>query len=239
MTKLARDPKHLGAHTLGAVGVLHTWTRQVGFHPHIHFLVPAGGLDRQGNWIRARQDFFLPVRAVSRIFRAKMRDALSTQGLLDRVQPTAWEIDLNVNCQNKGNARRSLEYLSAYLFRVAITDSRIVRANHQTVTFRYKKQTSDKFKNATVSRMEFLRRFLLHVLPTGFVKVRHFGFLSVHSKHDIAHIAEMIAEGLLPWPMPPSSTSTKPCGFICKCGTKMVFAGFSKPHPETGDVMVT
>ena len=239
MTKLARDPRLLGAHTLGAIGVLHTWTRQVGFHPHIHFLVPAGGLDREGNWIRARQDFFLPVRALSKLFRAKMRDALKCLGMFDEVDPTAWAIDWNVNCENKGNGRRSLEYLSAYLFRVAITDSRIVRVDHETVTFRYKKQKSDKYKNCTVTRMEFLRRFLQHVLPTGFVKVRHFGFLSAHAKHSIARIAKMIAEGLLCWPMPPSDTTTAPRGFICTCGTRMVFAGFSKPHSNTREAMVT
>jgi hypothetical protein len=133
-----------------------------------------------------------------------------------------------VDCENKGNGRRALQYLSAYLFRVAITDSRIVRADEHTVTFRYKKQKSEKYKNCTVSRMEFLRRFLLHVLPTGFVKVRHFGFLSPHSKHDIAHIAHTIAEGFLPWPMPPSHATPRLRGFICKCGTKMVFVAFSK-----------
>jgi hypothetical protein len=229
MAKLARDPRLLGAHTLGAVGVLHSWTRQVEYHPHIHFLVPAGGLDPDGNWIPSRQDFFLPVRALSKIFRAKMRHTLNSLGLLDQVGPAAWHIDWNVNCENKGNGRRCLEYLSAYLFRVAITESRIVRADEHTVTFRYKKQKSDKYKNCTVTRMEFLRRFLQHVLPTGFVKVRHFGFLSAHSKHDIAYIAECIAEGFLLWPMPLSDTSKRPRGFVCRCGTPMVFAGFSKP----------
>jgi cation transport regulator ChaB len=228
MQLLARDPRHLGAHTVGAIAVLHTWTRQIEYHPHIHLLVPAGGLDRHGNWLHSRQDFFLPVRALSRIFRAKTRDALSEMGLYDRVDAAVWTIHWNVNCENKGNGIRALGYLSAYLFRVAISNSRIRRADSDSVTFLYKKQKSDKLKNSTIPTTEFIRRFLQHVLPKRFVKVRHYGFLAANASYDFKHLAQMILEGFADtWQQnsrPPTAT-----GLRCPCGAAMKLVAFLLP----------
>jgi hypothetical protein len=239
MALLARDKRHLGAHILGAIAVLHTWTRQIEYHPHIHFLVPAGGLDKQGNWIRGRQDFFLPVRALSRIYRAKMRDEIKKLGLMHLVPPDAWNIEWNVNCENKGNGVRALSYLSTYLFKVAIANSRIVRADDQTVTFKYKKQKSDKFKNTTVTVTEFIRRFLQHVLPKGFVKVRHYGMLAANGKHDLKQIAAMIFEGFKPPDISLLLPKPKHRGVICSCGTLMMFAAFVPPQIPLPEVPVS
>jgi cation transport regulator ChaB len=229
---LAKDPRHLGAHTVGAIAVLHTWTRQIEYHPHIHFLVPAGGLDRQGNWVHSRQDFFLPVRALSRIFRAKIRDALTQAGLYDSVDPHAWTIDWNVNCENKGNGMRALGYLSAYLFRVAISNSRIRRADADTVTFQYKKQKSDKLKNTTIPTTEFIRRFLQHVLPKGFVKVRHYGLLAANGSHDFKKLAQMILQGFADtWHE--NTRPTTATGLRCSCGAAMkLLALLLPPLPQ-------
>jgi hypothetical protein len=237
MALLAKDPRHLGAHNLGAIGVLHTWTRQLEHHPHVHFLVPAGGLNRKGEWMRSRQDFFLPVRALSRIYRAKMKDAVQKLGLMDAIPPEAWDIEWNVNCENKGNGMRALSYLSAYLFRVAISNSRIVRTDADTTTFLYKKQKSDKFKNCTLPTTEFIRRFLQHVLPSGFVKVRHYGFCAANGSHDVAEIADMIMEGFRVPPMPPYLC--KPHGVICTCGTIMKLVASVSRKPMEGVLVQT
>ncbi len=228
MQLLAKDPRHLGAHTVGAIALLHTWTRQIEYHPHIHFLVPAGGLDRHGQWMRTRQDFFLPVRALSRIFRAKMRDALIEAGLYESAEPSVWNVEWNVNCENKGNGMRALSYLSAYLFRVAISNSRILRADADTVTFQYKKQKSDKLKNTTIPTTEFIRRFLQHVLPKGFVKVRHYGLLAANGSHDFKKLAEMILEGFADtWCQ--KTHPAMPTGLRCCCGAAMKLVALIQP----------
>jgi len=238
MSLLAKDKRHIGAHTLGAIAVLHTWTRQLEYHPHIHFLVPAGGLGWQGEWLRCRQDFFLPVRALSRIYRAKMRDAIQNLGLMDFIAPEVWDIEWNVNCENKGNGIRALTYLSAYLFRVAISNSRIVRSDAETTTFLYKKQKSDKYKNCTLPTSEFIRRFLQHVLPKGFVKVRHYGFLAANGAYDANTLADLIMEGFRQTPRRTAPTR-KPHGVLCRCGALMKLVAFVSPTPTEGILVQT
>lgn len=176
---LAADAKHLGADTPGFFGVLHTWGRQLQYHPHIHYVVPGGGFDsRDGRWHAADRGFFLPVRALSPIFQAKFRDAMADAGLLAQIDAQVWTVDWNVNCQPVGDAQASLKYLSRYVFKVGISEGRIVRADDAQVVFRYRKVGSSRQRTMALSPREFIRRFLQHVLPTGFMKVRYFGFLS-------------------------------------------------------------
>jgi hypothetical protein len=131
--KLAPDPKYLGADTPGFLGVLHTWGRQLHYHPHIHYLVPGGALSSQdGRWHPSSSGFYLPVHALSRIFCAKFRDAMDVQGLLGEIPTQVWNIDWNVNCQVVGSAQTTLKYLARYVFKVAISDSRIVRVDDTT-----------------------------------------------------------------------------------------------------------
>jgi hypothetical protein len=118
------------------------------------------------------------VHALSAIFRAKFRDAIATQGLLDLIPAALWEIDWNVNCQAVGNGQATLKYLARYVFKVAISDSRIVGFDEAHVTFRYRKVHSNRPRTLRLSVFEFMHRFLQHVLPEGFMKVRSFGFLS-------------------------------------------------------------
>jgi len=176
---LAADSKHLGADTPGFFGVLHTWGRQLQYHPHIHYVVPGGGFDSQhGRWHAADRSFFLPVRALSPIFRAKFRDAMAAAGLLGEIDAQVWTVNWNVNCQPVGDAQASLKYLSRYVFKVGISEGRIVRADDAEVVFRYRKVGSRRQRTMALAPAEFIRRFLQHVLPTGFMKVRYFGFLS-------------------------------------------------------------
>jgi len=177
--KLAADPKYIGADTPGFFGVLHTWGRQLHYHPHIHYLVPGGALaseDRQ--WHPSSPGFYLPVRALSPIFRAKFRDAMDEAGLLAQIPLEVWNIDWNVNCQAVGSGEASLRYLSHYVFKVAISDSRILSVDEHNVRFRYRKPHSNRVRTMALPIMEFMRRFLQHVLPSGFMKVRYYGFLS-------------------------------------------------------------
>lgn len=179
--KLAADPRYLGGEMPGFFGVLHTWGRQLQYHPHLHYLVPGGALsanDRQ--WHASSPGFYLPVRALSAIFRGKFRDAMAAQGLFSDIPSETWDIEWNVNCQAVGDGQATLAYLARYVFKVAISEQRIVSIDPQRVTFRYRKVHSNRARTMTLPIAEFMRRFLQHVLPTGFVKVRYFGFLSPH-----------------------------------------------------------
>lgn len=144
---LAADNRHLGADTPGFFGVLHTWGRQLQYHPHIHYVVPGGGFDsRDGRWHAAKRGFFLPVRALSPIFRAKFRDAMRELGLLAELDANVRTVDWNVNCQPVGDGQASLQYLSRYVFKVGISEGRIVRADDSQVVFRYRKVGSSRLR---------------------------------------------------------------------------------------------
>ena len=176
---LAADPKFLGTDRLGFVGVLHTWGRTLEYHPHVHYVVPGGGLSADGSdWLPSRADFLVPVKALSAIFRGKFRDLLRDAGLLEKVAPSVWQHDWVVHSQPAGDGRESLRYLAPYVSRVVIGDHRIVSCDDDQVTFTYRKVGSNRRRKMTLDAMEFLRRFLQHVLPSGFPKVRHYGFLS-------------------------------------------------------------
>src|SRR3954447_11879872 len=183
---LAADPKYVGTPRCGFTGVLHTWRRTLEHHPHIHYVVPGGGISEDGSrWLASRADFFVPVRALSLLFRAKFRDALGRAGLLREVDPTVWRQDWVVHSQAVGDGRASLKYLAPYVFRVALSDRRVVSCEEGRVTFSYRRSGSNRWRKMTVDALEFIRRFLQHVLPSGFPKVRHYGFLSPNSRESI------------------------------------------------------
>lgn len=176
---LAADPRFIGADTPGLLGVLHTWGQQLQYHPHLHYLVPGGAIshtDRQ--WHASSLGFYLPVRALSVIYRAKFRDAMAAQAMLAEIPTEVWGIDWNVHCQPVGDGQATLAYLARYVFKVAISDTRIAGIDDQAVRFRYRKAHSHRPRTMSLPIAEFMRRFLQHVLPTGFQKVRRFGFLS-------------------------------------------------------------
>ncbi|MBV8146028.1 MAG: transposase [Gammaproteobacteria bacterium] len=179
---LAADPRYVGTDRLGFFGVLHTWGRTLEYHPHVHYVVPGGGLNADGtDWLPSRAGFLVPAKALSIVFRAKFLDILRREGLLRLVAPTVWSRDWVVHSQDAGDGRQSLRYLAPYVFRVAIGDHRIVSCDDGQVTFTYRRGGSNRPRKMTLDAMEFLRRFLQHVLPAGFQKVRHYGFLSPNS----------------------------------------------------------
>jgi hypothetical protein len=187
--KLALDQKHIGADLPGFFGVLHTWGRTLQYHPHIHYIVAGGALcSSDGSWDPSRIDFFLPVMALSEIFRAKFRDLIKQAQLFDQIPAPVWHIDWNVNCQAISSSEACLQYLAPYVFKVAISNSRIVKVQDRTVLIRYKKPHSHRPRILPLEVMEFIRRFLQHVLPTGFMKIRYYGFMNPNCKLPLDHI---------------------------------------------------
>ena len=185
---LAWDPRYVGGQ-IGMVGVLHTWGRNLNYHPHVHYLAPAGGLATDGQqWLASRRNFLVPVVALSRIFRAKFRDALKKADLFDQVPAEIWKRDWVVHCKSVGSGLPALKYLAPYIFRVAISNNRILNVADSKVTFRYRTSDTGQLRTSTLTAEEFLRRFLQHVLPKGFVKVRYYGLFSPSLRHHLAVI---------------------------------------------------
>ena len=177
LQQLAQVPRFVGAR-LGMVGVLHTWTRQLLYHPHVHYIVTGGGLTDDGRWRSSRKDFLVPVEALSPIFRAKFRDALKLTELFIQVPPRVWRKDWVVHSEPVGSGTQAFQYLAPYVFRVAISNNRLRSLQQGAVTFSYKESATDQLKLCTLSAEEFIRRFLQHVLPPRFIKVRYYGLLS-------------------------------------------------------------
>jgi hypothetical protein len=198
LQRIAADPKHLGAE-IGFLAILHTWGQNLEHHPHVHCVVPGGGLSPDGSrWIACEPGFFLPVRVLSRVFRGKflalLRDAfdqgkLSFHGKL-RVLADAGEFQrrLTASAQSEwvvyakppfGGPKQVLKYLARYTHRVAISNRRLVAMEDGEVKFHWKDYAhGGDAKTMTLKATEFIRRFLLHILPSGFVRIRHYGFLA-------------------------------------------------------------
>ena len=191
LSEVAADPKHLGAE-IGFLSVLHTWGQNLLHHPHVHCVVPAGGIAPDGKrWIRCRKGFFLPVRVLSRVFRGKFIAGLkrawaggrltppartSLERLLDQVVRHDWVVYAK---RPFGGPRQVLKYLARYTHRVAISNQRLISLRDGRVTFRWKDYArGGRSRCMTLTAGEFIRRFLTHVLPTGFMKIRHYGFMA-------------------------------------------------------------
>jgi hypothetical protein len=193
---VAANPLHLGAR-LGFFAILHTWGQTLVHHPHVHCVVPAGGLAEDGTWKPCRPGFFLPVRPLSRLFHGRFlatlaqafRDGRLTfhgrlvryrhpaafNRLLHEARGTEWVVYAKPPFDGP---EKVLEYLARYTHRVAISNYRLVHVDPETVTFRYKDYRSCRSRSQTLPLGEFCRRFLLHVLPKGFVRIRYYGFLA-------------------------------------------------------------
>ena len=195
---IAADPKHLGAR-IGMTSVLHTWGSALTHHPHVHMIVPGGGLSQDGaRWIACRKNFFLPVHVLSRLFRKKFLKYLRTafrKGSLHfsgKLQCLAAPAAFHAQCQKAvrhewvvyakppfGGPERVLKYLARYTHRVAISNHRLRSLENGNVSFEWKDYAhGNTTKMMTLDAVEFIRRFLLHVLPSGLVRIRQFGWLA-------------------------------------------------------------
>jgi hypothetical protein len=219
LMKLGHDPKYVGG-KLSILAVLHTWTRAMEFHPHVHMLVPAGGLDKQGNWCPTRKKWLVPVKALSRLFRARFMK-LAQKALPEGSFPQeVWNKDWVVYCKPPfTNSRKVLRYLGRYVHRIAIANSRIESMDDGKVTFRYQESSTGEQKRMPLPGKEFLRRYLQHVLPSGFHKVRYYGLLSPANRATLKRVQLLLAQRLKKKPDQVDGTApeTPATGRICPC----------------------
>jgi hypothetical protein len=272
---IAADPKHLGAR-VGITSVLHTWGSALTHHPHVHMIVPGGGISNDGKrWVACRPGFFLPVRVLSRLFRrlflnkllaahwagqlqffgdhATLANARAFAAYLAPLRKIEWVV---YSKRPFGGPQAVLAYLSRYTHRVAISNSRLIAFNQNGVTFRwkdYRTEGHDRYKTMTLATGEFIRRFLIHVLPRGFHRIRHYGLFARPACADnIARARELLAttkprsngtadptveQSQTPQSQTPQSqTPMHPCP--C-CGGRMVIIEIfqsgcaPRPHPTT------
>ena len=176
--EVAGNPKHLGAMP-GILAVLHTWTGTLTYHPHVHCLITGGGVSPDGkDWIACRPGFFLPVRVLSQHLRHLFRQTLQERhsDLFAQTPAKVWQQEWVVNCLPWGQGEHGvLDYLARYVFRIAITKRRILAMDDRTVTFQYKDRKAERQRTCRLEGTEFIRRYLQHVLPRGFHKVRYYG----------------------------------------------------------------
>jgi hypothetical protein len=192
LQKLAGDPKYVGG-ILGLIGVLQTWTRDLRYHPHVHYLIPGGGLAPDGRtWLSARHNYLLPEKPLAKIFRAKFRDLLKRTALFDQVPSKVWQQGWVVDILPVGSGEATLKYLAPYIFRVAISNKNILTLKEGQVTFRYRDSQTHTVRTATVKAEEFIRRFLQHVLPRGFQKVRTYGLLNPRQRRLLRIVKEQL-----------------------------------------------
>jgi hypothetical protein len=218
---IAADPQHLGAR-VGVLSVLHTWGSALTHHPHVHMIVPGGGISLDGkSWISCRPSFFLPVRVLSRLFRrlfleklvaahqsgklqffgshAPLMDAQAFAAYLAPLRKTEWVV---YSKRPFGGPQEVLRYLARYTHRVAISNRRLIALDEKGVTFKwkdYRREGPERYKVMTLAIHEFIRRFLLHVLPAGFHRIRYYGLLASNTRAaNIARARQLLAVPMLP-----------------------------------------
>jgi len=265
MLTIAADPKHLGAR-IGITSVLHTWGSAMTHHPHLHMIVPGGGISPDGKrWVSCRPGFFLPVRVLSRLFRrlfleklvaahavgrlsffgdhVHLADAQSFAAFLAPLRKAEWVVYAK---RPFGGPEAVLAYLSRYTHRVAIANNRLIAFDEQGVTLKWKDyriEGRDRYKRMTLATDEFIRRFLIHVLPKGLHRIRHYGLFAKSSCADnIARARELLAisnsQDELTVAAVDHSEPTCPC-----CGGRMIIIevferGATPRHPPTGTPIV-
>jgi hypothetical protein len=212
---VAREHKDLGAE-IGLLAVLQTWTRDLRYHPHVHCVVPAGGLSPDGlRWVSPRREgYFLPQAVLALRFRTRLKQALQQHHPLLFVQSprAAWSLDWVADVQPVGTGEPALKYLAAYVYRTALSAERIVADDGQFVTFTYKDSKERCTRTLRLPPERFLHRFLQHVLPQGLQRVRHFGFLSAAAKAKWQRVCTLLDwHPPPPVPPPPTPAPTCPC----------------------------
>jgi len=177
LQSISYDTKYAGGR-LGMIAVLHTWARNLSYHPHVHFLVSGGGLFEDENiWLASKEDFLVPVKALSKIFKAKLRDLLKSENedIFSHIPCDVWKSDWVVHSEPVGSGEQALSYLARYIFRPAISNNNIHSLENGIVKFSFKNAETKQRQEMELTAFEFIHRYLQHVLPKGFVKVRYYG----------------------------------------------------------------
>jgi hypothetical protein len=220
LSALCWDPKHLGGR-IGALAVLHTWSRTLDWHPHIHMLVPGGALDDNGRWLRVRhrkKEFLVPVDALAEKFRGRFlylaRQAVPTVRLPYLPKEKKWNVFCKPSVQGPA---RVLEYLGRYVHKTALSNRAIVECTDRSVTFRYRDSKDQRHRTMTLRPGEFLRRFLQHVLPRGFHRVRAYGLLHSSQRTTLRRLQLMLQRrGTVDSTLEQQRPRRRPCCPTCK-----------------------
>jgi len=198
MEKLSLDKKYVGG-KLGMIGILHTWSKTLVYHPHVHYIVTGGGYSKENNkWNRSRGNFLFSVKVLSKIFKAKFRDELckTNPTIFNSISADVWYKAWVVNSIPVGKGEKALKYLAQYVFRIAISNNRIISLKNGVVAFKYKDSktnpSTDGWKIMNLEADEFIRRFLQHVLPSGFVKVRYYGLFASANRDLLSKAKEIL-----------------------------------------------
>jgi DNA-directed RNA polymerase subunit M/transcription elongation factor TFIIS len=190
LKELLSDCQYAGGES-GFTAILHTWTRRLIYHPHLHFIVPGGAFDIERNiWNKASNKFLIPVRKLSRKFREKFCYLLKKKNpeMFKTIPQKVWKSGFNTHSKPVGNGESTLKYLANYVYKTAIGNNRIVSLENGKVTFNYKDSKTNEVKYVKISVFEFMRRFLQHTLPKRFQRIRHYGFLSSGAKKKFEKI---------------------------------------------------
>jgi hypothetical protein len=227
LLEIGANPKHLGAQ-LGFLAVLHTWTRQLHYHPHLHLIVPGGGLTEEGHWKQTgNPGFFLPQGVLAARFRNRLKNRLRKDHAAWRQVPVrVWGKSWVVDCQAAGSGQHVLKYLARYVGRTALTSSRILRDDGTRITFSYQDAQDQTWKSMTVCALEFLRRFLQHVLPSGLQRVRYYGFLAPAAKKRWEQIVRLL--DFTPAPTVPR-VNELPCCPFCQSRRLQLIGELPRP----------
>jgi hypothetical protein len=227
---VAGRPKYLGAE-LGILSVLHTWGRQLQFHPHVHCVVPAGGLRSDGlRWCRPPlPEFFLPQKLLAARFRNRLKAALQQMPDCNTIRSFVWRQPWVVDVRPAGSGQTAIKYLAAYVYHSALGSQRILSAHNDQITFKYKDSSDQQWRVLRLGATEFLRRFLQHILPKGFQRIRYFGWLSPAAKTRWQRIL-----ALLDWKAPLKQVPpAKPLPTCLCCHKPMTLIGhFARPPPD-------
>lgn len=191
---LLKKPKNLGSDQLGFFGVLHTWGRDLkDYHPHVHFVVPGGGVSPDGTeWLQVNKDQLFHPQPAKMLYKKLFVAALRKAGLYAKLPPGVLKFDWVVNIKPVGNGEAVLKYLAPYIYRVAICDNRIVSVDDAGVTYQVKPSGKRVFETRHLSGESFVRAFAQHILPPGFQKVRYYGFMSPNSKLQLANVRWLV-----------------------------------------------
>ncbi len=216
LKEVARRKKNMGAE-LGFIGVLHTWGQNLMDHPHIHYIVPGGGLN-ENKWVEAKRKYLLPVKILSQVFKAKFLSglekryedvALKLTGQIEELAEVGKFKELLITCARKSwvvyakqpfnGPKQVISYLGQYTHRIAISNHRLIKIEDDRVHFKYRdSRDGNKSKVMSLDATEFMRRFLLHVLPKGFVRIRHFGLLASRSKKENIDLIRTLLAAVAP-----------------------------------------
>lgn len=235
----ASNERHVGSREVGFCGILHTWGRDVTYHPHAHFVVPGGGIGNDGQWKSSRVNYFVPEKVLSILFRNKLRDRLRGTKCFAAIPPNVWKRDWTVDSVAVGDGRATLKYLAPYVMRGPVSNWRVTSCppaeslDDACLTLQVKRSGSCRYRPMPLTVTEFIRRWLLHVLPAGLHRVRYYGFLNGSSNRSLEEVRLLVAVAnqMLHYLACSEQVETsRPPKMVCpQCGGAMICLGYTPP----------